>query len=36
MLFFAAFQIWGKQFQTDAEQERLEQAIAGVGAGARL
>ncbi len=25
MLFFAAFQIWGKQFQTDAEQERLEQ-----------
>ena len=28
MLFLAAFQIWGKQIQTDAEQERLEQAIA--------
>ncbi|HLU98691.1 MAG TPA: class E sortase [Thermobifida alba] len=30
MLFFAAFQIWGKQFQTDAEQERLAQAMAEV------
>nr|WP_068692301.1 class E sortase [Thermobifida halotolerans] len=28
MLLFAAFQIWGKQFQTDAEQERLDQAMA--------
>ncbi|GLU50438.1 hypothetical protein Nans01_47890 [Nocardiopsis ansamitocini] len=28
MLFFAAFQIWGKQFQTDAEQGRLDQAMA--------
>lgn len=27
MLLFAAFQIWGKQFQTDAEQERLNQAM---------
>lgn len=28
MLLFAAFQIWGKQFQTDAEQTRLDQAMA--------
>ncbi|TDQ44588.1 sortase A [Actinorugispora endophytica] len=28
MLLFAAFQIWGKQFQTDAEQDRLDQAMA--------